>query len=141
MKPTAAMNASIGIIIPPMPKGIYAVSVTKPSGAPITINDINPLTAANGFQYDDIPVGVAQTTREFGYFRLHGSQVLYGSEYTDEELAEWAARARPLLARGTDVYVYFDNDNKAYAPGDAARLDRLLAPFAPAREEPLAHAP
>ena len=39
---------------------------------------------------------------------------------------------RPLARARRDVYVYFDNDNKAHAPGDARRLldrvdPRLLA--------------
>jgi uncharacterized protein YecE (DUF72 family) len=76
------------------------------------------------------PFSLARTCRDFAYFRLHGSQVLYGSRYTDEELAEWAARARHLLERGVDLYVYFDNDYQAHAPIDAARLERLLAGFA-----------
>ena len=66
-----------------------------------------------------------EVTADFVYVRLHGSQELYASGYTDAELDAWAAkidawRSGPKGAR--DVYVYFDNDAKVHAPFDAARL-------------------
>jgi uncharacterized protein YecE (DUF72 family) len=77
---------------------------------------------AGVFPYADVP------TADFMYVRLHGSRALYGSRYTDEELAEWAARLRAWAdpPAGREVYVYFDNDAHAYAPGDAERLQRLI---------------
>jgi uncharacterized protein YecE (DUF72 family) len=79
-----------------------------------------------------------ERTADFGYVRLHGSQVLYGSQYTDDELDAWAARLRRW---GHDAYVYFDNDNKAFAPGDALRLmSRLGAGAAKATIRPQAEA-
>jgi uncharacterized protein YecE (DUF72 family) len=78
-----------------------------------------------------------ERTAEFAYVRLHGSQVLYGSQYTDDELDTWAARLSRWAAAGHDAYVYFDNDNKAYAPGDALRLTaRVGACAAPASIPP-----
>jgi uncharacterized protein YecE (DUF72 family) len=59
-----------------------------------------------------------EPTTDFAYVRLHGSQVLYGSQYTDVELDAWAGRLRGFC----DAWVYFDNDYRAYAPGDALRL-------------------
>jgi uncharacterized protein YecE (DUF72 family) len=83
-------------------------------------------------------------TSDFVYCRLHGSEVLYTSGYTDVDLDLWATRIaawaagkdcdrthpqndfacddppRPRAAR--DVYVYFDNDAKVYAPADAQNL-------------------
>jgi uncharacterized protein YecE (DUF72 family) len=88
-------------------------------------------------------------TSDFLYLRLHGSEVLYSSGYSDEALDQWADRvatwargdevtdgdhasptpASKLPAR--DVYVYFDNDAKVLAPRDAqslaSRVDKLLA--------------
>lgn len=61
-------------------------------------------------------------TASFAYVRLHGSRVLYGSRYTDSELATWALRVRRWSSSGAPVFVYFDNDDRAYAPGDAERL-------------------
>jgi uncharacterized protein YecE (DUF72 family) len=84
-------------------------------------------------------------TADFVYIRLHGSEELYASGYSDEALDRWAARIK-LWARGLepndakliapklapprrsarDVYVYFDNDAKVRAPFDARSLKAKL---------------
>ena len=82
-------------------------------------------------------------TSDFIYCRLHGSEVLYASGYDEKALAEWTARvvawaqggeaphgewANPEPAprrAGRDVFVYFDNDVKGYAPRDARALADL----------------
>jgi uncharacterized protein YecE (DUF72 family) len=66
-------------------------------------------------------------TASFRYVRLHGDRELYASGYTDRALDEWARRCRAWAAAGQDVFVYFDNDMKGYAPHDARRLIELLA--------------
>lgn len=85
-------------------------------------------------------------TADFVYLRLHGSEELYASGYSDQALDRWAARirrwadgAQPEDARliaadrkppersARDVYVYFDNDAKVRAPADARSLMRKLA--------------
>jgi uncharacterized protein YecE (DUF72 family) len=66
-----------------------------------------------------------EITADFVYVRLHGSQALYASRYTDDELDWWAGRIAEWRGGGTggrDVYVYFDNDIGAHAPFDAMRL-------------------
>jgi uncharacterized protein YecE (DUF72 family) len=63
-----------------------------------------------------------EVTADFVYVRLHGSQELYASGYSDLELDEWAQRIGAWRATGHDVYVYFDNDIKVHAPFDAMRL-------------------
>ena len=70
-----------------------------------------------------------EVTADFVYVRLHGSQQLYASGYTDEELDTWAQRIagwRGDTAGARDVYVYFDNDAKVHAPFDALRLAERL---------------
>jgi uncharacterized protein YecE (DUF72 family) len=67
-------------------------------------------------------------TSRFVYVRLHGSRQLYTSDYTDSELAEWAARIERWRSNGLDVYVYFDNDAKVHAPFDALRLREMVQP-------------
>jgi uncharacterized protein YecE (DUF72 family) len=84
------------------------------------------------FQEHDIALVAADTagkhpasierTASFAYVRLHGSRVLYGSRYTDAELDAWAKRVRSWSRTGAGSFVYFDNDNRAYAPDDAERL-------------------
>ncbi len=65
---------------------------------------------------------VEQVTSDFMYVRLHGDQELYVSGYSDAALERWGERCRSWSAAGQDVYVYFDNDAKGYAPHDAVTL-------------------
>ena len=70
-----------------------------------------------------------EVTAPFVYVRLHGSEQLYVSRYSDDELDEWAGkieRWRSPAGGGRDVYVYFDNDAKVHAPRDAIRLMERL---------------
>jgi uncharacterized protein YecE (DUF72 family) len=73
----------------------------------------------------DYPIAF-ELTADFVYVRLHGSRVLYQSSYSEQELREWAARAREWSADGRDVYVYFDNDFLAHAPRNALQLRCML---------------
>ena len=70
--------------------------------------------------------GNPMDTGDFAYVRLHGDKELYTSGYTEEALHEWAERCRAWEADGLDVFVYFDNDVKGYAPHDALRLIALV---------------
>src|SRR3984893_17097220 len=84
-------------------------------------------------------------TADFVYLRLHGSEELYASGYSDEALDHFAARIKlwaqglepndaRLIAPDTgpashtprDVFAYFDNDAKVRAPVDARSLRARL---------------
>jgi uncharacterized protein YecE (DUF72 family) len=67
-----------------------------------------------------------EVTADFVYVRLHGSQELYVSSYSDAELDAWASRIQRWRRGGRDVYVYFANDAKVHAPFDALRLRERL---------------
>ena len=67
-----------------------------------------------------------EVTTDFVYVRLHGSQALYSSDYTDDELSMWAGQTAGWLATGRDVYVYFDNDAHVHAPYNAIWLETLV---------------
>jgi uncharacterized protein YecE (DUF72 family) len=69
---------------------------------------------------------VDEDTGDIRYVRLHGDRELYASGYTNRALDEWATRCRAWAAGGQDVFVYFDNDMKGYAPHDAMRLIERL---------------
>ncbi|OYT41749.1 MAG: sensor histidine kinase, partial [Candidatus Altiarchaeales archaeon ex4484_43] len=51
---------------------------------------------------------------------------LYASNYSDQQLEEWANKIRKWNEKGMDVYVYFDNDANAYAVRNALKLKELL---------------
>jgi uncharacterized protein YecE (DUF72 family) len=83
-------------------------------------------------------------TSDFVYARLHGSEELYASGYSDADLDWWAKRVvrwarggeardrqcvsadRAAPCQGRDVYLYFDNDAKVRAPYDAQNLIRRI---------------
>ena len=67
-----------------------------------------------------------EVTADFVYVRLHGSEELYASGYTDAELDWWAEKIAEWRAPARDIYVYFDNDAKVHAPFDAMRLAERL---------------
>jgi uncharacterized protein YecE (DUF72 family) len=87
---------------------------------------------------------VEEPTASFMYLRLHGSEQLYTSSYSDAELAHWLERivawhtgrepesarriagARSRAQRARDVYVYFDNDVGGRAVANARSLLGLL---------------
>jgi uncharacterized protein YecE (DUF72 family) len=65
-------------------------------------------------------------TADFVYVRLHGPGAAYQGSYGNQALAEWADACTRWTAGGRRVYLYFDNDEQAYAAHDAARLQALL---------------
>ncbi|AOW91596.1 hypothetical protein BFN03_19900 [Rhodococcus sp. WMMA185] len=70
---------------------------------------------------------VKTPTSDFVYVRLHGDAELYASGYSDDALDRWADDIRAWTDSGLDVFVYFDNDVKGYAPFDAQRMSARLA--------------
>jgi len=65
-------------------------------------------------------------TADFAYIRFHGSTSLYGSCYSDEELADWAKRLTNIAANLQAVYIYFNNDAEAFAIRNAKTLRDYL---------------
>ncbi len=63
-------------------------------------------------------------TGDVVYVRLHGRSRWYRHDYTDEELSEYAVKIRDSGAR--EAWVYFDNDNSAFAIKNAHELIRQL---------------
>jgi len=72
-----------------------------------------------------------EVTADLAYVRLHGSEELYVSGYSDEALDRWAAKVAAWARVAEDVYVYFDNDVKVRAPYDAMALADRLAAISP----------
>jgi uncharacterized protein YecE (DUF72 family) len=61
-------------------------------------------------------------TADFVYIRGHGPGGRYEGHYRQAALSSWRQKIGRWSARGYDVYVYFDNDQKSAAPLDARRL-------------------
>jgi uncharacterized protein YecE (DUF72 family) len=71
----------------------------------------------------EVPVRVNSLEGEAGFRYLR----LREPPYSEEDLAGWAARLRPLLDDGVRVYCYFKHEDEPTAPLYAARLLELAA--------------
>jgi len=74
---------------------------------------------------------VEKVTTNFVYLRLHGGEVLYGSNYSDKELKGWTEKIEKWREKGKDVFVYFNNDAYGFAIKNALTLKKILAPSKP----------
>jgi uncharacterized protein YecE (DUF72 family) len=64
-----------------------------------------------------------EITAEFIYIRLHGSDLLYASNYRDTELLAWKDK---ITVWDKEAFVYFDNDFQGYAAKNALTLKSML---------------
>ena len=72
-----------------------------------------------------------ELTADWTYVRLHGpTSFKYQGSYSDDQLAGWADRIRKWSRRLKEIYVYFDNDDSAYAVDNALTLKRMLGRLA-----------
>ncbi len=65
-------------------------------------------------------------TSDFAYVRFHGSEGLYSSRYSDQELTQWANRIARLGQSIKASYIYFNNDAEGFAIENAITLRNLL---------------
>jgi len=63
-----------------------------------------------------------EQTADFIYLRGHGPGGKYRGHYSNATLSKWSQRIDVWRASGSDIFVYFDNDQKSAAPLDAAKL-------------------
>jgi uncharacterized protein YecE (DUF72 family) len=69
-----------------------------------------------------------ELTGDWTYIRLHGpTRNKYQGSYSEEQLRRWAERIREWAARLEKIYIYFDNDDSAYAAWNAIRLKELVS--------------
>lgn len=67
-------------------------------------------------------------TADFVYIRLHGPEKLaYKGKYSEDKLKDWAKDIKDWQKQGKDVFCYFDNDEKGYAPINAKQLKILVS--------------
>jgi uncharacterized protein YecE (DUF72 family) len=68
-----------------------------------------------------------EITASWTYVRLHGpTQHKYQGSYSDAQLEGWAERIESWKRTMEAIYVYFDNDDSAYAVNNALTLKGLI---------------
>lgn len=66
-------------------------------------------------------------TADFIYARMHGQEAKYKKGYTADTMDWLAKRVKKWTSRPPrDAYIYFDTENKIYAPNDALNLMKRL---------------
>lgn len=69
---------------------------------------------------------VFKVTADFVYIRMHGSKILFASEYSKKELRNLAQKIKQWQKKNLDVYVYFNNDAHGFAIKNAKELMEIL---------------
>jgi uncharacterized protein YecE (DUF72 family) len=64
---------------------------------------------------------------DFIYLRLHGGEVLYGSNYSDRELKEWGGKIQDWRKKDKTVFVYFNNDAYGFAIKNGLQLKKIIS--------------
>jgi uncharacterized protein YecE (DUF72 family) len=64
------------------------------------------------------------STADFAYIRWHGPSSAYSSEYSMDEMKQWAETIKKLNCK--TIYGYFNNDSNCYAVKNCRDLKRLL---------------
>jgi uncharacterized protein YecE (DUF72 family) len=65
-------------------------------------------------------------TADFIYIRLHGPGQAYQGQYKEKILHGWAGDFAKWKKKASNIYCYFDNDEKGYAAMDALRLKEMV---------------
>lgn len=68
-----------------------------------------------------------EVTARFVYVRLHGPGGAYQGSYSADALKTWAKRIQDWRRARKSVYVYFDNDQSAFAVRNALELKGLCS--------------
>jgi uncharacterized protein YecE (DUF72 family) len=73
------------------------------------------------------PLGELWHTADWGYLRLHEGAAQPWPRYGRQALRSWLGRISDSWPADAHVYAYFNNDQHAAAPADAAELAELAA--------------
>jgi len=68
-----------------------------------------------------------EVTADFVYVRLHGPGNKYQGDYKIATLKKWATQCREWMQEKKSVFVYFDNDQDAFAAFNALQLKKFVS--------------
>lgn len=71
---------------------------------------------------------ITKITADFTYIRFHGKgkKIWYYYNYSEEELKNWAGKIKDITAHVKEIYIYFNNHFRGYAPKNALLLRKIL---------------
>lgn len=78
--------------------------------------------ADSGRRYPYYEVATADSV----YFRFHGHEQLYASDYSEQELQYYAGKMIGWLKENKEVWAFFNNDFQGFAPKNAKRLKEII---------------
>ena len=67
-----------------------------------------------------------ECTTDFVYARMHGKDKEQKKGYSSAFLTDWADKIKNWTKSGREAFIYFDDEEKVYAPRDALKLAQLL---------------
>jgi uncharacterized protein YecE (DUF72 family) len=65
-------------------------------------------------------------TSSFIYLRFHGGKILYGSNYSEEEIKKWTKKVKNWLKKKNLLFAFFNNDAYGFAVKNALKFKELL---------------
>ena len=119
-----------------LPRGIrYAFELRNPTWMTDAVYDVLRKHDAAFCIYElagyQSPVEI---TASWTYVRLHGpTRHKYQGSYSDKQLEAWAERIRSWKRKMDAIYVYFDNDDSAFAVNNALSLRDKIGGHRPVR--------
>jgi len=121
--------ARLAAFLKALPKGNrYAMEFRDPSWFDARVYELLAEHNVAFCIYDlDGALSPLEVSADFVYVRLHGPDGPYQGQYDDRTLAKWTDAFRRWRRGGRTIYCYFDNDEAAYAPRDAQRLQAMMA--------------
>ncbi len=94
---------------------------------PLVLDRIRQLgVAAVIAQSERYPEAPHVPTADFVYLRFHGPGALFASRYSRSDLEPYASAINKWLAKGLDVYAYFNNDFHGFALENARMLQQMV---------------
>lgn len=113
-----------------LPRGIrYAFELRNPSWMTVSVYEILQKYNAAFCIYELAGYhSPLEITAKWTYVRLHGpTQNKYQGSYSEAQLERWARRIDDWSRQLDAIYVYFDNDDSAFAVHNALTLKRFLS--------------
>lgn len=103
----------------------WAIEVRDPDWLQHSVYDVLRSHGAALVIHDLVDHHPRELTAGWTYLRFHGDA--YGGSYSPQRLTAEAERIEGRLERGSDVYVYFNNDREGHAPANAHDLLRYVS--------------